>query len=47
MFKKIKQWFKNHIDYRIIRTDLVKCNDGTYRTKHIKRYYIKKLKRRK
>ncbi len=42
MFKKIIQWFRNHIDYRIIRTDLVKGKDGKWHTKHIKRYYIKK-----
>lgn len=41
MFNKIIQWFRNHIDYRIIRTDLVMGKDGKWHTKHIKRYYIK------
>ena len=41
MFKEIKQWFKNHIHYRIVRSYLVPQKDGSYRTKHIKKYFIK------
>lgn len=41
MFKKLKKWLKKHIDYRIVRTYLEQQKDGTYRTKHIKKYYLK------
>ena len=41
MWKKIKQWFRNHIDYRIVGEYLDNDGNGRYTRKFIRKYYFK------
>lgn len=41
MLKKIKKWFKRHIDYRIVGEYYDTNGDGHYYKKYIRKYYWK------
>ena len=41
MLKKIKQWFKNHIDYRIVGEYYDTADGIHYVKKYNKKYYFK------
>lgn len=40
MWKKIKQWFQDHIDYRIVGEYYDHDGTGRYTKKYIKKYYF-------
>lgn len=42
MFKKIKAWLKQHIDYQIVGEYYDKDKNGHYHKKYTKKYYFKK-----
>ena len=42
MIKRIKQWFKRHIDYRIVGEYYDKVDGIHYTKKYNKKYYFKK-----
>lgn len=41
MLKKIKSWFKRHIDYRIVGEYYNTNGDGHYYKKYTRKYYWK------
>lgn len=42
MIQKIKNWFKRHIDYRVVGEYYDYVGDGHYVKKYNKKYYFKK-----
>lgn len=44
MIEKLKQWFKEHFDYRIVGEYYDSDGKGHYQKKYIKRYYFRKNK---
>lgn len=42
MLRKLKEWLKRHIDYRIVGEYYSQGKDGHYYKKYMKKYYFKK-----
>lgn len=45
MFERIKKWFKQHVDYRIVGEYYDHDGHGHYTKKYCKKYYIKRRRR--
>ena len=42
MWKEVKNWFKYHIDYRIVGEYYEQIGEGRYPKKYIRKYYWKR-----